>query len=111
MYNAARITRAYGTAVMKGDPTADRPHRRSGLLYMPPELRVVPVTAWQRLAALRRRDEPPPRVNGYVGGFELREFLQRHGIQMIPRTNAHTPSDNLLFSVVAMIMTCSVYVR
>lgn len=42
VHNAARIFRLYGTTARKGDPTVDRPHRRSRVLYIPEPLHVVP---------------------------------------------------------------------
>lgn len=41
VYNAARITKLYGTLAVKGDNTEDRPHRRSGLLEGPDKREVV----------------------------------------------------------------------
>ena len=35
LFNASRITKAYGTAVRKGDDVPDRPHRLSRILDMP----------------------------------------------------------------------------
>lgn len=53
--NAARIVALIGTLKVKGDATADRPHRRSGLLRMPAELVPVPQ---ERLAALAPPEDP-----------------------------------------------------
>ena len=44
-FNAARIIKLYGTMAVKGDNTADRPHRRSALLSAPAEL--IPVSQKQ----------------------------------------------------------------
>lgn len=41
VHNASRISKLLGTVARKGEPSADRPHRRSELLYAPPELRAV----------------------------------------------------------------------
>jgi hypothetical protein len=41
VYNAARITKLYGTLTCKGDPTPDRPHRRSCILEVPDPIRTV----------------------------------------------------------------------
>src|SRR5262245_59290382 len=41
VYNAARITKLYGTMACKGDPTPDRPHRRSCILEIPDPLQTV----------------------------------------------------------------------
>ena len=37
----ARITKLYGTMTRKGDHTPERPHRRSRILEIPDELKVV----------------------------------------------------------------------
>jgi hypothetical protein len=39
VFNAARITKLYGTWTRKGDSTSERPHRRSRLLEIPQPLR------------------------------------------------------------------------
>jgi hypothetical protein len=41
VFNAGRITKAYGTMVCKGDNLPERPHRRSRLLEIPDDLRVL----------------------------------------------------------------------
>ena len=41
VFNAARITKLYGTFVMKGDNLPDRPHRRSRLLEIPETMHVL----------------------------------------------------------------------
>jgi hypothetical protein len=43
VFNAGRITKAYGTMVCKGDNLPDRPHRRSRLLEIPDHLAVLEV--------------------------------------------------------------------
>ena len=45
VFNAARITKAYGTLTRKGDSTAERPHRRSRLLEIPSALQELEITA------------------------------------------------------------------
>jgi hypothetical protein len=41
VFNAARITKLYGTLTRKGDSTPERPHRRSRLLEIPSSLQVL----------------------------------------------------------------------
>ena len=43
VFNAGRITKAYGTMVCKGDNLPDRPRRRSRLLEIPDDLAVLEV--------------------------------------------------------------------
>jgi putative DNA primase/helicase len=50
MYNASRITKLYGTLARKGEPTEDRPHRRSALVEVPKHVEVVPIDWLQALA-------------------------------------------------------------
>lgn len=45
VFNAARITKLYGTLARKGDNLPDRPHRRSRLLEAPGQLRVLGAVA------------------------------------------------------------------
>jgi hypothetical protein len=41
VFNAARITKLYGTVTCKGDSTTERPHRRSRILEVPDPLRTL----------------------------------------------------------------------
>ncbi|MHB1036813.1 MAG: AAA family ATPase [Pirellulales bacterium] len=52
VFNAARLFRVFGTMNRKGDPTADRPHRRSEIVSVPEELAVVPRELLEAVAAL-----------------------------------------------------------
>ncbi|ACX51565.1 hypothetical protein Adeg_0412 [Ammonifex degensii KC4] len=71
-FNAARLVRLVGTINAKGDPTPDRPHRRSSLLYVPPELHPVPAEKLEELARLVRSAESPRR------GFDLGAWVHQH---------------------------------
>jgi DNA polymerase I-like protein with 3'-5' exonuclease and polymerase domains len=57
-FNAARITKFYGTVARKGSSTADRPHRRSAIIDIPDGVAVVPVELLQKVAA--DAPKPPP---------------------------------------------------
>jgi hypothetical protein len=45
VYNPARIVKLWGTMACKGDSTPDRPHRRSRLLEIPEDMRVLKLEA------------------------------------------------------------------
>jgi P4 family phage/plasmid primase-like protien len=79
-FNASRIFKAYGTTARKGDGTADRPHRRSGLVSVPDA--VVPIS---RELLLRLAGPAAPargtQTRGTPKEFDLQAFLGRHGIQ------------------------------
>lgn len=73
--NAARILGLIGTRKLKGDATADRPHRRSELLSTPPQLLPVPRSLLEELAG---DAEPATTAHSRAGGGRgrpLRELL------------------------------------
>jgi hypothetical protein len=45
VFNASRIVKLYGTLACKGDNTLERPHRRSRLLEIPDDLRILTLAA------------------------------------------------------------------
>jgi hypothetical protein len=87
-YNAARITKVYGTLACKGDNTADRPHRLSRLLAAPEPLVTVPKDLLEALAALV--PDPKPRSEGHsaqensrAGGFDLERWITEHNLPVV----------------------------
>jgi hypothetical protein len=64
VFNAARITKFYGTMSRKGDSTHDRPHRRSAVIDVPHEIKVAPRELLEALAAEVRVETPKPATNG-----------------------------------------------
>ena len=76
--NAARIWKLYGTLSSKGDSTADRPHRRAGLITVPGEIAVVPVSLLTRLSGLFPSDgvvHPPDNTRHPI---DLKAWLTRY---------------------------------
>lgn len=79
-FNAARIWKLYGTTSKKGDNTPERPHRKSALLSVPEEIRVVSTDQLKALASSLPA-EPPKSGNQPKGqGLNLRTWLTGHGI-------------------------------
>jgi hypothetical protein len=76
-HNAARIWKLYGTMSRKGDHTTDRPHRRSRLLTVPEERKVVPDHLLEALASTLPQT-PPGKKNGHA--IDLPGWLRDHGI-------------------------------
>lgn len=60
VYNAARIWKLYGTVSRKGDGTPERPHRRSSILSVPDEIRVVPRETLVALSRILPVESPLP---------------------------------------------------
>jgi hypothetical protein len=87
-FNAARIWKLYGTTATKGDNTPERPHRRSHLLEVPEQLRIVSREALERLAALAPAAEPPHGNRGnrqQHGSFDVEKFIADHNIEIVRR--------------------------
>lgn len=90
-FNAARITKLFGTRAAKGDPTPERPHRLAHILDAPDGLVPVPVHLLERLAALADAATPPGsgnRSSGADGTFganlpDIEEWLARHDLAVV----------------------------
>lgn len=88
VYNAARISKLYGTMTRKGDHTPDRPHRRSALVSVPNTLTPVTLEQLQAIAAevvaavepARAAAVPASRPTVIDGGFDVAAFIQRHAL-------------------------------
>jgi hypothetical protein len=80
VFNAARITKFYGTLVCKGDSTEDRPHRRSQILSVPSEILVVPQEKLLELAQLMPSDARSHNQSMSGHMLDARDFLSRHGL-------------------------------
>jgi len=82
VYNAARISKLYGTTAQKGDSTTDRPHRVSRILDMPESIEVVPGELLHELAAEARPE--PQRTNGAPHSgrpvFDPQRWIDEFGI-------------------------------
>lgn len=50
VFNAARITKLYGSVARKGDNTQDRPHRRAQLTFVPDSIEPLPVELIKQVA-------------------------------------------------------------
>ena len=82
MTNAARLVGLVGTRKVKGDPTADRPHRRSALEHVPDAIRCVTQDQLAEAAGATAPDSPlgPPDRSGTSERPHLAAILAAHCI-------------------------------
>jgi len=85
-FNAARIWKLYGTTSRKGDHTDERPHRRSVILDVPDQDRVVDSVLLETLASSLPM-QPPVTQSGKKtcapgSAIDLREWLTNHGLSV-----------------------------
>lgn len=83
-FNAARISKLYGTMAKKGANIEEMPWRMSDIVYVPADLKPTPIEKFKELADLLPKEEPKPVPNRrpYQGQaqFDLRTWLNEHGI-------------------------------
>lgn len=83
VYNAARITKAYGSLAAKGVNTAERPHRFSRLLLVPDPIDIVSQAKLEALVEIHRSAKNTTEVRSgetQVSREKIEEFLQWGGI-------------------------------
>ena len=95
VFNAARISKIYGTMARKGDSITDRPHRRSSIISIPDTLDVTSVDKIAALAALAPEDtkttaqDAPKTTNATTNAhknddkFDLFKFFTDHNIEVM----------------------------
>lgn len=84
VFNAARITKLYGTFAQKGQSTEERPHRLSRIISIPKEIKVTDAGLLLKLAEQKTKQEEPPKQQyyGQADQFDLGEFIRKHRIQI-----------------------------
>lgn len=91
VFNAARITKFYGTYSHKGGNTPQRPHRKSEIVVIPPLIEKTPYSVFQYVSELYKasQEEEMPKIGAYrdsrsnVPRFDLEEFLVKNGIEVL----------------------------
>jgi len=79
VYNAARIVKVIGTTARKGDPTDDRPHRRSRIVCQPEHLLPVPLDRLKAIAATPAPDDPTSEARPMCGTAHRSRLTQGDG--------------------------------
>lgn len=85
VYNRSRITKLYSVVSKKGANLPSNPWRQSKIVYIPKELKPIPIEKIKELADLAPKEEPkqaPNRPNRQYNNtsFNLRTWLSEHGI-------------------------------
>jgi hypothetical protein len=79
VFNAARISKCYGTPVRKGDDTPDRPHRLSRILDLPAQLEPVTRETLEGLVAdWGPKEQPRPARDQRYEQFDVENFIHWH---------------------------------
>lgn len=83
VFNAARITKLYGTVARKGADTKERPHRLSKIIKAPDDIKITDISLLKKVADMLPKPEEKSINNAYGSErFELDAFLSRNRIQV-----------------------------
>ncbi len=100
VYNAARISKLYGTVARKGDSTEDRPHRLSRILSRPELIEAVSIEQLQAFAAEVKPATPDAAQRGGAAGsrnahveFDLERWIVARGVQIERGPVQHQGAD------------------
>lgn len=92
VFNAARITKFYGTYSHKGGNTPSRPHRKSEIVVVPNIIEKTPYRVFQYVSGLYKASEESETPNreqygrkdgGEARRFDLDEFLASNGLEVL----------------------------
>lgn len=81
VFNAARITRLYGTMNCKGENIPERPYRRSGIIKIPDEIKTVSKEQLEALAAMAPKPQTEAR-RVFGDEFDVRKWMDDHGLRI-----------------------------
>lgn len=85
VFNAARITKFYGSLAVKGRNTDERPHRRSSILAVPERIEITPSSVLEDFVKAYM-PEPAKREFAQRGAeFDLDRWLDEHGVRIRER--------------------------
>ena len=82
VFNAARITKLYGTVAQKGKNTEDRPHRMSKIVMIPKEIKVNDIALLLTLAKVLPEPEKQTRRDREYEQFNLDDWLRDKGVRI-----------------------------
>ena len=89
VYNRSRITKLYSVVSKKGANVPSNPWRQSKIVYIPKEVTPTSLDKIKKLADLAPKEEPKPQSfnRGFQAPFNLRSWLDRHGIKYREKSN------------------------
>lgn len=86
VFNPSRITKVYGTIARKGANTKERPHRASGFVYIPEEIRTNSIHLLKKVIKIIPEPPKPVYRNDRVETFDIDKFIADNGIHVSRET-------------------------
>ena len=88
VFNPSRITKVYGTIARKGASTMERPHRASGFVHIPEEIRTNSIHLLKKVIKIIPEPPKPVYRNDRVETFDIDKFIADNGIRVKYETNS-----------------------
>ena len=88
VFNPARITKVYGTIARKGANTPERPHRASGFVYIPEEIKKNSIHLLKKVISVLPEKPKPVYRNNSIEAFDIDDFIAKHGIRVKHETKS-----------------------
>ena len=97
VFNAARITKLYGTDSKKGNNTEDRPFRESDILTIPDKIQITPIQLIQKVVDMLPKPAEKTYKNNYgQEQFSLQDFIRQYNIPVKSEQNFNGGTKYLL---------------
>lgn len=97
VFNAARITKLYGTDSKKGNSTIERPHRESCVLRSPKEIKETPYNLLLKLSQQLPEKEKKSFENNYGNdNFDIDTFISKNNIEIYKTIDFNGGKKHLL---------------
>lgn len=82
VFNPARITKVYGTIARKGANTTERPHRASGIITIPDEIKFTSIQLVNKVCEVIPEPIKPSYKNNYHDSFDIDRFIIENHISV-----------------------------
>lgn len=87
VFNLSRLSKCVPTIAKKGRSTKDRPHRESKYIYIPDQIKSSSIQLFKQvIESVTPPEEDAPNFRNNYKAFDIRGFIQKHGISVSSET-------------------------
>ena len=106
VFNLSRLSKCVPTIAKKGRSTKDRPHRESKYIYIPDQIKSSSIQLFKQvIESVSPPEEDAPNFRNNYKAFDIRGFIQKHGISVSSETVVNGITKLVLMSVYSTIVT------
>lgn len=87
VFNLSRLSKCVPAIAKKGRSTENRPHRESKYIYIPDQIKTTSIQLFQQVIdSVTTPEEDVPNYRNNYRSFDIRGFIQKHGISISSET-------------------------